>query len=65
MLSVCIIREEKRKEVSGGRRDIYTRVLAISWFNLSVSVVTEHKMARPSSCRTTNHRMNDKPRDEI
>jgi hypothetical protein len=30
MLSVCIIREEKRKEVLAGRRDIYTSVPASS-----------------------------------
>ena len=34
MLSVCIIQEVKRKEVSVGRRDIYTPVVAIAWFNL-------------------------------
>ena len=34
MLSVCIIREEKSKEVSAGRRDIDTRVPAISWFKV-------------------------------
>jgi hypothetical protein len=31
MLSVCIIREENRKEMKAGRRDLYTRVLAMSW----------------------------------
>jgi len=36
MLSVCIIREEKRKEVEVGRRDIYTRVPAISWFKVQL-----------------------------
>jgi hypothetical protein len=36
MLSVCIIREEKRKEVSAGTRDIYTRVPAISWFKVQL-----------------------------
>jgi hypothetical protein len=30
MLSVCIIREDKRTEMKAGRRDIYTRVPAIS-----------------------------------
>jgi len=34
MLSVCIIREEMRKEVYAGRMDIYTQVPAIAWFNL-------------------------------
>jgi len=34
MLSVCIIREQKRKEVYAGRRDIYTQVSVMSWFNL-------------------------------
>jgi hypothetical protein len=36
MLSVCIIREEKRKEMLAGRRDTYTRVLAISWFKVQL-----------------------------
>jgi len=36
MLSVCMIREEKRKEMQAGRRDIYTRVLAISWFKVQL-----------------------------
>jgi hypothetical protein len=34
MLGVSLIKEEKRMEVKAGRRDIYTRVTAISWFNL-------------------------------
>jgi len=34
MVLVCIKQEEKRKEVEVGRRDICTRVRAISWFNL-------------------------------
>ena len=65
MPSVCIIQEEKWKKVYAGRRDIYTRVPAISWFNLWVLLVNEHKTAQPSSCRTTCHLVNDKPRDEI
>jgi len=36
MRSVCIIQEEKRKEVYAGRRDIYTRVPAISWFKVQL-----------------------------
>jgi hypothetical protein len=36
MLSVCIIQEEKRKEMSAGRSDIYTRVLAIFWFKVKL-----------------------------
>jgi hypothetical protein len=40
MLSVCIIREKERKKIYTGRRDIYTRVLAISWVKVQlVSVV--------------------------
>jgi len=34
MLAECRIREETRQEVYAGRRVIYTRVPAISWFNL-------------------------------
>jgi hypothetical protein len=34
ILAVCLIREENRMEVKTGRWDIYTRVPAISWFNL-------------------------------
>jgi hypothetical protein len=34
MLSVCIIQEKKRKEMLVGRRDIYTCILAISWFKV-------------------------------
>jgi hypothetical protein len=34
MLSVCIIKEEKRKKMKPGRRDIYTRVLTISRFKV-------------------------------
>jgi len=34
MLAVCSICEEKSMEVKGGRRDIYSRVSAISWFNI-------------------------------
>jgi hypothetical protein len=30
-----------------------------------VLLVNEHKMAQPSSCRTTRHLMNEKPRNEI
>ena len=65
MLSVCIIREQKRKEVYAGRRDIYTQVSVMSWFNLWVLLVNERKMAQPSFWRTTCHLMNDKPRDKI
>jgi len=36
ILSVCIIREENRKEISAGRRDIYTPVLVISWFKVQL-----------------------------
>jgi len=36
MRSVGIIREEKRMEMKAGRRDIYTRVLAISWFKVQL-----------------------------
>jgi len=32
---------------------------------LVILLVNEHKTAQPSSCRTTRHLMNDKPRDEI
>jgi len=28
-------------------------------------LVNEHKMAQPSSCTTTRHRINEEPRDEI
>jgi len=34
ILAVCLIREGNRMEVKAGRWDIYTRVPAISWFNL-------------------------------
>jgi len=30
-----------------------------------VLLVNEHKTAQPSSCRTTRHLMNEKPRNEI
>ena len=36
MLSVCIISEERRKEVYAGRMDIHTRVPAISWFKVQL-----------------------------
>jgi hypothetical protein len=64
MLLVCILRGEKRKEVKAGRRDIYTQVLAISWFNFSILFVNKHKTAQHTSCRTTCHLMNNKPEDE-
>jgi hypothetical protein len=34
MLSVCIIRDDMRQNMLAGRRDIYTRVLAISSFKV-------------------------------
>jgi len=34
MLFVCMIREEKRKKVIVGKRDIYTGVPVISFFNV-------------------------------
>jgi len=34
ILAVCLIQEENRMEVRAGRLDIYTRLLAHSWFNL-------------------------------
>jgi len=45
MLAMCLIAEEKRMEVLAGRRDIYTRVSAICWFNLYCSLTN---MKRPS-----------------
>jgi hypothetical protein len=36
MLSVCMIREEKIKEVQAGTRDIYTRIPAISRFKVEL-----------------------------
>jgi len=65
MLSVCIIQEEKRKVVYAGSRDIYTRVPAISSFNLYIVLVNDHKTVHLSSCRTTRHLMNDKAPEEI
>jgi hypothetical protein len=34
VLGVSLIQEEKRMEVKAGRRDIYTRVPAFSWYNM-------------------------------
>jgi len=42
ILAVCMTQEEKRKEVYAETLDIYTRVLAISWFNLWDMILSIH-----------------------
>ena len=49
--------------VGGKKGYIYSR--SCDFFVKLVLFVNEHKTAQPSSCSTTRHLMNEKPRDQI